>query len=126
MYNNIILATSEDQDKASTFAQQIGSSLIAVSSTACLEQNGVLSETKSSSTLCEVCELKIKEGYSVSEIEGDFSKIGKMIDAQTYVISWAGDDYSTLCRFAEDLNRISDLNVWIVGEDGLVRFLPKP
>ena len=134
--NNIIFSRSGDLDKASTFAGGIGGSLIAVSSTACFNQNTTLSNAESCSTACEVVKLEIVDACSdvesnttsnFPEIEAVFSYTGRMIDPLNYVISWAGNEYSTLYKFACEVNQMlySSINVWIIEEDGTPRFLPK-
>jgi hypothetical protein len=119
---NIILSTSGNQGNISTFAGGIGNSVIGVSSTFSL---GIYS----------FCQVRLMDNYVDNEsgtfpdfpkVEEVFSQVGEMIDGQTYAISWVGSDFETLYRFAEEINRVSDFNVWVIGEDGAARFLPKP
>lgn len=145
MYENIILTTLEHKNEASLFVQQYGGT-VATSCTVFIEQNGSFSETSSSLTVCEAYGLKITEWYEKYEsnegnytttynnsiIEHALSQAGIMVDPQTYIISLDGassinisNEYDMLYSSAEILNRTPNLNVWIIGKDGHLRFYPK-
>jgi len=133
MYKSIILTTPEYKNEASSLAQQCGGVVI-ISYNVFIEQNGSFSETESSSTACQKSGLKVVEGYedcetnatsNYQDIEQALSRTGVMIDPQTYIISSSVDDYDTLFNFAQNINRVTELDMWIIGKDGRAKFIPK-
>jgi len=141
MHENIILTTPEYENEASSFVQQYGG-LVMTSCAVFVEQNGNFSETPSSLTWNEAYGLKVVDGYekhesyeenysttpSYAAIEQTLSQAGIMVNPRVYVISSDSvfsNEYEMLYRSAEILNKISGLNVWIIKEDGQLKFFPK-
>lgn len=142
MYQNIILTTSEHKNEASTYAQQCGGVVI-TSCTVFIEQNGSFSETESSSTVYEAYGLKVMDGYEKCEsdekncdttsnypiIEDALCQAGKMVNPRIYIVCSDvafSNEYGMLYKSAEILNKIPNLNLWIIANDGRLRFFPKP
>lgn len=122
MTETLIITTKQSQNNASTLAQRYGGA-VAIPCPVFINQNGSLSTTKSDSTIDETQGLKLAEwhsdnNYSGSEIERTFSTSGIMVNPYTYVIggSFDGD--------VEILNKNTNLNIWLVDQNG-VKFYPK-